>query len=349
MKNPRDWDVEYLLNLPTGEHDWIEVKGRLAVDLSLSTVKEHDVRENLSRAISAFANRGGGVLVLGLRNPETGWEVDDGGVNLTIKRPSTREWLEDVIPNCVDPPLTAFNVYVFSKRTKALKVADGRGIFVIEVKESGQAPHQARDNRYYVRIAGKSRPIGHRLVADIFNRRQYPLIELEMQFNVTSKKVTVPHGGSNPVLAKLLEDKILREAELVVTAKNAGRVYANYVKVEIYRPQNLTLYNTAAKLLLQGSREFSEIDGRKYAIWNETNAQQDIISVQSGDSPAQYGPKRYEPLLPGLTQAWGIRVPNHLGREKAEPEAKLMWKVYADNAPVRSGSILVQDIPVREK
>ncbi len=44
MREPREWDEEYLLNLPVGEFDWLEVKGRRGLDLTLGNVKEPDVR-----------------------------------------------------------------------------------------------------------------------------------------------------------------------------------------------------------------------------------------------------------------------------------------------------------------
>jgi predicted HTH transcriptional regulator len=179
MKDPRDWDEEYLLNLPVGEFDWLEVKGRRSLDLTLSGVRENNVLENLSKAISAFANSGGGVIVFGLTNPTTQWQVDDGGVDLIVKKPSTREWLEDVIPTLVEFPLTSLNVYAIHRSSDSSQIAPGRAIFVIQVPDSEHAPHQAIDKRYYARVGGKSRPIGHRLVTDIFGRRRYPRIDLE--------------------------------------------------------------------------------------------------------------------------------------------------------------------------
>jgi len=91
MRAPRDWDEEYLLNLPIGEFDWLEVKGRRGLDLTLSSVDESNVKSNMSKAISAFANSGGGTLVFGLSNPSKNWQVDDGGIDLAVKRPGTRD------------------------------------------------------------------------------------------------------------------------------------------------------------------------------------------------------------------------------------------------------------------
>lgn len=48
MRDPRDWDEQYLLNLPVGGFDWLEVKGRRGLDLTLDGVRQKDVRANLS-------------------------------------------------------------------------------------------------------------------------------------------------------------------------------------------------------------------------------------------------------------------------------------------------------------
>lgn len=127
MKDPRKWDENYLINLPIGEFDWLEVKGRRGLDLTISKVNETNVRENLSKAISAFANSGGGIIIFGLCNPHINWQVDDGGINLKVKTPSTREWLEDIIPTLVDLPLNCFNVYVIQKSGSNSQIAEGQG------------------------------------------------------------------------------------------------------------------------------------------------------------------------------------------------------------------------------
>src|SRR5688572_23725116 len=113
MKPTREWNEKDVLDLPLGEFDWFEAKGRRAIDLTLPNVRERDILDTLSKAISAFANSGGGVLIYGLQNPDPTkgeWLVDDGGVSTTVKG-DTREWLETIIPNSVDFPLTNFNVY----------------------------------------------------------------------------------------------------------------------------------------------------------------------------------------------------------------------------------------------
>jgi hypothetical protein len=86
MKETREWDENYILNIPTGEHDWVEFKEARKLDLSLVGVKESEVRNELSKQISAFANTSGGTIVYGVSDalPEATRTVDSqGGVSLT--------------------------------------------------------------------------------------------------------------------------------------------------------------------------------------------------------------------------------------------------------------------------
>lgn len=101
MREVREWDEVYILNIPAGEHDWVEFKEARSLDLNLPGVRESDVRNKLSEQISAFANTGGGTIVYGIADaaPGTARMVDDnGGVSLSIKG-GIKEWLEDIIPD----------------------------------------------------------------------------------------------------------------------------------------------------------------------------------------------------------------------------------------------------------
>jgi hypothetical protein len=236
MLEPRDWDENYVFNLPIGEFDWLEVKGRRALDLTIQSVNERDVRQNLSRALSAFANSGGGIIVFGLSDPTTRWTVDDGGVDLHVKNPNTREWLEDVIPNLVDAPLSKFNVYVIQRNDATSQILEGRGIFIVEILDSEQAPHQANDHKYYARVGGRSRPIGHKLVADIFGRQQYPKIELEFEIKITKFKIRLLFDSSSMLLRSDDTDEYATHAELVTHAQNIGRILARYMNCSILIP-----------------------------------------------------------------------------------------------------------------
>jgi len=222
MKPVRDWDEEYVINrIPPGEHDWVEFKGRRGLDLTLSNVKESDVLKELAVQLSAFANTGGGTIVYGISDAQAGQarEVDNGGVALNIKG-GTKEWLEDVIPTRLEYELTDFNVYVITENHGGQTVDDGRGIFLIQVGDSEAAPHQSRsDMKYYARVGGKSRPIGHRMVMDIAGRRKEADITISHKL-VVGMKESHAAGMNVQIVAQL-------------SVENVGRVSARFPYVEL--------------------------------------------------------------------------------------------------------------------
>jgi hypothetical protein len=56
-------------------------------------------------------------------------------------------------------------------------IKHGNAIYVIEVPDSDDAPHQAKDLRYYVRISGHNQPAPHWMIEDIRSRRRDPRID----------------------------------------------------------------------------------------------------------------------------------------------------------------------------
>lgn len=345
MKPVHEWDEEYVLSLPHGEFDWLEAKGRKGIDLTLPSVKESDVLENLAKEVSAFANSGGGQLVLGLANPSSKidkWVVDDGGIPLSIKgKISTKEWLEDVIPNLVEFPITKFNVYPITSKEINSQILPGRALYVIDIADSPQAPHQSRyDNKYYARVAGKSRPIDHRLIVDMMSRRQYPIIELEFEIEKEFIKGEPRNGltsftylnGTRP------PEKDTNAYTLIIRASNKGKVYAQYVNAFIYIPIQLL---PTQEVTVWGKGRIEEINGKKYLRYYKENTERDLIGFSGMQK--QYGSARHDPILPGMSHRWEIRLQNDSPFFKSE-DLLIRWTVYADNSSPNSGEIQVKTI-----
>lgn len=357
MRDPGDWDEKYLLSLPVGEFDWLEVKGRKAIDLTLPGVDERACRDNLSKALSAFANSGGGTLVFGLRNPTASWQIDDGGVPLSgLKgRSSTREWLEDIIPESVDMPLVGFNVYVVTKDSVDSGIAEGRGIFIIDIRDSEQAPHQANDNKYYARVGGKSRPINHKLVTDIFNRRRHPKMKLGAEFQISSrKKANISHLIGEPSLgyAPTISGDSPPEEEvikIVFEARNIGRILVNYMQCFVWLPKVFFLGFPYSELELETKR----IDDTEYVRLKADNTERDV----TGPGPIgeislpEYGPSWYKRILPGLGISWSYefsrKARSWMLREYFNNY--VYWEIYADSAPVEKDRIMIGNINILNK
>jgi predicted HTH transcriptional regulator len=123
--------------------------------LTISGVSPDAVLNELAKQLSAFANTGGGRIIYGISDTGT---VDNGGVARSVKgRQPTRERLEDVIPTLTEYEIVGFNVYEIVPKASGSALAVDKSLYIVDVPDSDRAPHQSkRDQKYYVRLAGKS-------------------------------------------------------------------------------------------------------------------------------------------------------------------------------------------------
>jgi len=151
-----------VLALPPREHDFFDRKsGRLLNDSSF--------REDVAKALSAFANTGGGHLVLGVQDDGT----MDGLPPLKGRTP-VREWLEQIIPNLLSYPLQDFRVHEVIPATPSA-IPPGQSVIVIDVGDSMLAPHQTADTKiYYHRSGGHSVRAPHIYLEAIRGRQRFP-------------------------------------------------------------------------------------------------------------------------------------------------------------------------------
>lgn len=127
-----------------------------------------EAKRPLAKAVSAFANADGGVII---------WGVERKG-NLCEPRPianaaAFREQLEDLTGQAVSPPALGVSSVLI------LEEAEG-GYIKTLVPASDLTPHMAMfgDNRYYRRSGGNSRAMEHYELEDMFGRRPKPKLSL---------------------------------------------------------------------------------------------------------------------------------------------------------------------------
>ena len=163
MKKER-WSELEVLDLPKGELEYFDRKsGTLFSD-------EGNLRRTLGKALSAFANSGGGNIVLG---------VDDSGridgvSELYKGRQRTREWLERVIPHLVAVPLQDFRVHEVEPDDPS-QIPSNSLLIVIDVGDSVLAPHQDVETKHYFhRVGSNSEPAPHHVLELLRGRERYP-------------------------------------------------------------------------------------------------------------------------------------------------------------------------------
>jgi len=298
------WTEERLEALEPQEHDFQEFKSSAYLFEEGSGRIRSDFLDNLSKQISAFANGAGGHLFLGLDDEGR----VDGGIPTDL-RGGTREWLEDVVGQLVDPHLKRFNAYaIAASGREGSRLRPGRAVFVLEVPTSEDAPHQARDRRYYLRIAGKSRPMAHRHILDIMHRSQHPevLVERVDPFGEPELYDSDPRGPQALV-------------RLRSTLYNHGKALAQHVGVEFILPRYAVGQESRRRTLLSREGALSQRPG-------------EIIFFA-------YHPT---PIFPTQRLPFGevwITIHRNNVHHYEDGNVVLRWKAFADAAPCREGSV----------
>jgi hypothetical protein len=102
----------------------------------------------------------------------------DGVPKVHKGRNSTREWLEQVIPDLLSYPLQDFRVHEVDPATPTT-IPAGMIVIVIDVGDSERAPHQDTfTKRYYQRVGGHSVLAPHIYLESLRAREKYPSREI---------------------------------------------------------------------------------------------------------------------------------------------------------------------------
>lgn len=154
-------DIESLINNEVEENIHLDYKASGALD------KDDKKRTEITKDVSAFANSDGGIIVYGVseedHRPKEISPIDG--------RIYTKEWLENVI-QLIQPRIEGILIY-------PIRIDDiGNSIYVVKIPRSGNAPHMARDKRYYKRFNFKSEPMEDYEVKDLYNRSVTPDLEI---------------------------------------------------------------------------------------------------------------------------------------------------------------------------
>ena len=311
------WSIRRLHGLDPHEHDFQEFKS--SEWLSSGSDIQSDFLMLLSKQVSAFTNGAGGLLIIGMR--------DDGsldqGVNTQLKG-GTREWLEDVVSSSVTPLLKQFNVFEVVVESEEKQELDSdpdhddqhmltQAIYIIDLPRSAEAPHQAKDHRYYLRVAGKSRPMSHLHLEDVIRRTSLPKVTLS-KFGHFGEPEPDHHDQRGPRCFVMLRTFI----------HNDGRVMAKHVGVELTLPR--------AFIGKEVRRRMDELNQTHYT-----------------QRPGHSSFFRYHPTPLFPTQevfALCIWVCVHRNNMNAlKSDAKLLWSVYADDSIPSSGELDLISFP----
>lgn len=168
----------------------------------------------ITKAVSAFANSAGGVLIYGVAEP-----TDKAKRHLPERLDPVRradvpkEWLEQIIQT-IQPRIEGVVIHPVTTDEQV-----GLAAYVVEVPQSHTA-HQARDHVYYKRHNFNVLPMEDYEVRDVMNRRNRPKVKAYIFVNKKS-------GGHKP------------EGLVLVRIENVGTVLARDIMVELELPVDM--------------------------------------------------------------------------------------------------------------
>lgn len=306
---PTEWTEDDVAALGPDEYDFQEFKGSGWMWLDGHVNPEFHAA--FSKQLSAFANGAGGRIVLGVDDEG----LIDGGLPVEVKRGGTRSWLEDIVPGLVDPPLGRFNVHEVRPTRPDSAIQPDHAVYVVEVARSDAAPHQAIDHRYYLRIAGKSRPMGHVHVQDVLRRTRHPVVDVRRlaPFGPEERVTTDPRGPKVHVCFRLF-------------VENRGRMLAEHVGAEIVLPRPLVSREVRRRTLEPG----------------------DVSHTQRPGTVAffRYHPNPIFPTQDLFFMQFLVVVHGANLDAVRSGLATVTWRIYADDAPVREGEQPLSDFAV---
>jgi Putative DNA-binding domain len=229
------------------ESNYLEFKQKH--DRSNAALDQGD-RTQFSKAVSAFSNSAGGLLVWGIETRR----VASTDVAIGI-RPITdaEEFAERLRTSLLDTTMP-FNKGV---RMKALNDSVGAGVVVCLVPESDHGPLRAMkaEREYWVRMDGRSARMEHYQIRDMMMRRALPNLELGVLHDRTDQpeghiKVRFTLSNTGTAIAKhlaafieVLDGNITAVDGLHdVSALNGGLQMASYIgQTSVLHPVDIAL------------------------------------------------------------------------------------------------------------
>src|SRR6185436_1830684 len=144
-------DIDDLVNVRQEKEGYhLDYKGEIA--------HPDKAKKELSKDISAFANTGGGYLIIGV---DKNYKIV--GIDQLIQNKSIDECLNQILSSNIEPP-------VFYHDPKIIDIPNNPKIIVIiHVPESTKKPHMVTDSNYHIRINDSSKPANHNQIRDMYD------------------------------------------------------------------------------------------------------------------------------------------------------------------------------------
>jgi len=195
-------------------------------------------------------------------------------------------------------------------RIKSITVASGKVIYVVYIPKSMTA-HQASDHRYYKRYNFQSTPMEHYELMDILNRAVLP--DLEPEFTLVSA------GNA---------------FHLVVVLVNRGTTVIRNVSFVLSLPHDLIIDSMGVSFRREDYINLVFVGISKAVHFSD-------LTFRNVNDEVVFPKQKFEFIIPDGSRRVAI------GKTSSPllfMSGKLIWQLYADNMPFKSGEIDISKI-----
>ena len=223
-----------------------EVEENLHLDYKDERALDSQKIDEITRDVSAFANADGGIIIYGIS--------EDNNSHKPLKptpisnNKITKEWLEQKI-NLIEPRIKDVRIYPID-----IEERDGY-IFIVKIPRSDDAPHMAKDNRYYKRCNFSREPMQHYEVRDLFFRAISPKLRL---IGCEFSSIESPESLSKEFLFKTF-------------IQNDGKIVAQVYKVNAYFYSSVDPSLISIRDPKHEISSFTKMDNSCFRISNSSN------------------------------------------------------------------------------
>ena len=320
-------DLQSLIDNEIEESTELEYKSSFAME-------NPKWKEELAKDVSAMANANGGIVIYGIREKEgsSGHSVPSEILPIPYKDMS-KDKLSQLLSSNIRPIIEDVEITV-------VPFDDNGGCFIVEIPQSSTAHQNKLTHLYYIRRNAIVEVMEDYQIRDVMNRSKHPLIELEFELHKTITEIT-EKPRRNILNEPLSEDKHYTETkcELKYRLVNKGKMYAHYINYFIYFP---------LELLHDNEKDYVDIDStNNLFIVFGNNTVRDLTAVKGLSH--EYGPSRYDPILPGLKGRQKSVELNWEGVDDIFMLPPFVYCVMADNAPERKRVVEWKDIMLFEE
>lgn len=154
---------------PLNEAEWIEYKNGVFLE---------KVYEHWSKALSGFANSGGGIVIWGIQTKTK--DGHDVPVDLAlVQNPTALEGrLNALLSTAVDPPVLGVKIH-------SVVGPDDSGFVIAHIPASRLKPHEAKApeiaGKYYLRVGHQQKPASQSLLRQLFYPNSSAVLDLKVE------------------------------------------------------------------------------------------------------------------------------------------------------------------------